>query len=496
MAEAARQTSGGLRLAASGGLGPAGEPFDLIVVGGGPAGLAAAVAALESGLTRVLLLEREDFLGGVLPQCVHDGFGLHLHGVSYTGPEYAQLWRERAEALGAVAVTGTTVLAIAGPREDRLLVVEAVGTRLGGRATLLSRSVVVATGCRERTRGQLGVPGTRPAGVLTAGTAQYMVNVKNQLPGDKVVVLGSGDIGLIMARRFKLEGADVRLVLGEEATGLLRNHIRCVRDFDIPIRYGWGVAYIHGYGRLKGVTVAPMDSSGGFDMTRRVYVRCNVLLIATGLIPEREILAGCSAGPSEGLFVCGNASSPHDLVDQVTQESLAAGRRAAEMVCAAAGTQPQSLSEQTLSLLEMTVTEPKGRADAGMPAGFEWAADAIVCTACPTGCIMRVDERGRVSGNACKLGRQFARAESSNPVRLFTGTVRVEGADARLLPVKTTAEVPRAKLMDVARACRRIHVQAPVALGQVVRTDIAGTGADLVATQTIGSALGLSGSGF
>lgn len=472
---------------------PAENPQDLIVVGGGPAGLAAAASARESGLSSVLVLERERFLGGVLPQCVHDGFGLHLHNQSFTGPEYAELWRSRAMSLGVTCATETTALSVTGPSDDGMFRVEAVGAPLGGHSFLRSRSVVVATGCRERTRGQLGVPGTRPAGVITAGTAQYMVNVQNQLPGDKVVIFGSGDIGLIMARRFMLEGADVRLILGQEATGLLRNHIRCVRDFAIPILYGWGLASIHGYGQLKGVTVAPLADDGSFDMAQRRYVRCNVLLVACGLIPEREILAGCKAGPSEGLFICGNASAPHDLVDQVTQEGLAAGRRAAEMVSAMVGVPTKPLTQQTLDLLDAMVTEPMGRVNEMLGPDSGGDGQVIVCTACPTGCVIQVDTRGRVSGSTCKLGREFARAELACPRRLFTGTVRIQGADARLLPVRTAAEVPRAMLMPVAHACRRILVQAPVLIGQVIQTNVAGTGTDLVASQTVERSIEVAG---
>lgn len=457
--------------------------FDVLVVGGGSAGLAAAVAAAECGAARVLVVEREDYLGGVLPQCVHDGFGLYLYGGSLTGPEYAQRWARRAYEAGVQVALAATVLSLAAlDAEGGLFAVDAVGASLGGRALLRARAVVCATGCRERTRGAMQIPGGRPAGVLTAGSAQYMVNVANQLPGDKVVILGSGDIGLIMARRMALEGAEVRMVLGQEATGLLRNHIRCIEDFGIPIRYGWGLASVHGYGQLQGVTVAPMGADGTLDMQCKEYVRCNVLLIACGLIPEREVLNGLDATRTPGLFVCGNANIAHDLVDQVTQEGLRAGAAAARFArTAVRGDAAVDLPADLARMERRAISEPKGRLSElrdGLPAGFA----RIVCTVCPTGCVMEASAQGEVRGNACERGREYALCELACPMRVFTGTVRVDGAGLPLLPVRTETAVPKDALLDVARACRRLQVAAPVRMGDVIAADVAGTGAALVAT--------------
>ncbi len=459
--------------------------FDVVAIGAGPAGMAAAVAARDCGASRVCVLEREEYAGGVLPQCVHDGFGLHLYGESLTGPEYAEAWRAQMRDAGAAVALSTTVLGVT--RNDAgLFCIDAVGLPLGGRAQVLSRSVVVATGCRERTRGQLMIPGTRPAGVLTAGAAQYMVNVQNQLPGDKVVILGSGDIGLIMARRLTLEGAEVRMVLGQKATGLLRNHVRCIRDFGIPIRYGWGLASIHGNGKLRGVTVAPAREDGSLDMARREYIRCNVLLVACGLIPEREIIDGLDAGEGEGLFVCGNANVPHDLADQVTQEGIRAGQAAAAFAVRVAGVAADAqLPAGLAKLARKRVVEPHGKVadalDADMPVG----TNLVACTVCPTGCIVAVDATGECSGNTCERGADFARAELARPMRLFTGTVKVAGARLPLVAVRTSAEVERTALLDVARACRHIVAAAPVSAGQVLAENVAGTGADIVATESM-----------
>ena len=455
---------------------------DVAVIGAGPAGLAAAVAARQAGAAQVLVLEREPRCGGVLHQCVHDGFGLHLYGRSLTGPEYAERWEEAVAECGARVARETTVVG-AGYETGRArpFRLEAVGAPLGGRATVRARAVVAATGCRERTRGQLGIPGTRPSGVMTAGAAQYLMNVANQLPGDKVVVLGSGDIGLIMARRLTLEGAEVRLVLGQKSTGLLRNHLRCIQDFSIPLREGWGVMAVHGAGTLKGVTVAPLLSDGTFDAARREYVRCNLLLLACGLVPEREALAGLAAD-TPGLFWCGNALEPHDLVDAVTQEGLLAGFSAARAAGAAG-----SLDRDTERLLGREVREPKGRG------GAMAAADGrrlLACTVCPAGCIVTVDEAGAVEGAGCPRGQEYARSELACPMRLFTGTARVEAGCAPLVPVRTAGEVPRDALRAVARAVRRVRATAPVRVGQVLHPDIAGTGAALVACASVPAAEG------
>lgn len=465
---------------------------DVAVIGAGPAGLAAAVAAREAGAERVVVLEREGHAGGVLPQCVHDGFGLHLYGEALTGSEYAARWEGAARAAGARLMFATTVLESSHDGGGGIAL-RAVGAPLGGAATVRARAVVAATGCRERTRGQLGIPGTRPSGVLTAGTAQYLMNVGNQLPGDKAVILGSGDIGLIMARRLTLEGAEVRLVLGQKSTGLLRNHLRCIQDFGIPLREGWGVASVHGLGTLKGVTVAPLRADGSFDMARREYVRCNLLLLACGLIPDREAWAGLAGGAEDaaaldaaqeaGLFVCGNARKPHDLADQVTQEGLAAGAAAARHAGFGG-----LLSDASARLAARVVREPKGRLSDLEGSGAE--GRVLACTVCPTGCVMRVRDGGEVSGAGCARGEAYARSELACPMRLYTGTVRLEGAARALMPVRTSKEVPLAAMRDVARACRRVRACAPVACGDILRRNVGGTGADLVACSSAAGAEG------
>lgn len=470
---------------ASGALGH--ESFDAIVIGAGSAGLAAAVALRGSGDFSVLVLEREPYVGGVLPQCVHDGFGLYCFGESLTGPEYAMRWQRMAQDAGAVIALRTTVLSVEeGP--DGGYIVDAVGQTLGGHARMHARAVICASGCRERSRGALQIPGGRPAGVYTAGTAQYMVNIADQMPGDKIVILGSGDIGLIMARRMTLEGAEVRLVLGQEATGLVRNHIRCIQDFRIPMRAGWGVVKVHGFGQLQAVTVAPLEGDGGFDMERAEYVRCNALLLACGLIPEREVLAKLDAGTEHpGLFLAGNANVPHDLVDQVTREGLELGVEAARYIGACGGPAAHPLPDALALIVRREIAEPKGRMNE-LYAGLGEGQRRVVCTGCPTGCAMTIDADGSVRGNGCPAGLANASSELACPKRIFTGTVRVDGDGLQpmLLPVRTSSAVPLSRQMDVARACRRIRPSLPIAVGDAVACDVAGTGADLIATGSLG----------
>lgn len=471
------------------------EQVDVLVVGAGPAGLAAAYAARLAGAS-VLVVEREAFAGGVLPQCVHDGFGQHLYGVSLTGPEYVARWEKMACDAGVQFWFSTTVFSV--KTSKHCFSVQLVGAAAGGALEVQARAVVVATGCRERTRGELNIPGSRPFGVMTAGTAQYMMNVRNQLPGDKVVILGSGDIGLIMARRLSLEGADVRMVLGAEGTGLLRNHIRCIQDFNIPYREGWGVVSVSGNGKLHGVTIAPLDNEGQFAHRQREYIRCNVLLLACGLIPEREILSSfdLSEGTikdkkgvhdksgAHGIFICGNAERPHDLVDQVTQEALQAGLQAAAhaLGCSAEKSIP-AFPKEAREHLSAQISEPKGSVrDVEVREGMQ----AIPCTVCPTGCIVYVrnegDKAGECEGNACARGVDYARAELANPKRIFTGTVRVDACEHPLVPVRTSGEVVRDALLDVAREVKRLRLRAPVCVGDVICENIAGTGVKLIAT--------------
>ncbi|MEE8682221.1 MAG: FAD-dependent oxidoreductase [Olsenella sp.] len=315
-----------------------------VVVGGGPAGLAAAISAYDAGLKDIVVLEREDRLGGILNQCIHNGFGLHTFDEELTGPEYAQCYIDEAKKRGIECLLECTVIDIS---HDR--VVTAVSPELG-LIQIEAGSVILAMGCRERPRGALNIPGTRPAGIYTAGCAQHLVNIEGVLPGREVVILGSGDIGLIMARRLTLEGAHVQVVaeLMPYSGGLKRNIVQCLDDFGIPLKLSHTVVKIEGDKRVEGVWIAEVDEHLKPIPGTEEHYTCDTLLLSCGLIPENELsqkagvaLSPVTKGPVvneqletdvPGVFACGNVLHVHDLVDYVSEEASAAGRHAAAYV--------------------------------------------------------------------------------------------------------------------------------------------------------------------
>lgn len=314
---------------------------ELVIIGGGPAGMSAAIAAYENGIRDILILERDERLGGILQQCIHNGFGLHRFGEELTGPEYAWRYEERVRELGIPFKLNTMVLDIS---EDKVIT---ASNPTDGIFTIEAKAVILAMGCRERSRGALNISGTRPAGVYSAGTAQKLVNMKGFMPGKKVVILGSGDIGLIMARRMSLEGAEVKAVceLMPYSGGLARNIEQCLNDFNIPLLLSHTVVKIHGKKRVEGVTIAKVDEKGKPINETMQFIECDTLLLSVGLIPENEltksagidinkITNGASVTQSRetsipGVFACGNVLHVHDLVDYVSEEAEIAGRNAA-----------------------------------------------------------------------------------------------------------------------------------------------------------------------
>ncbi|MBQ3063944.1 MAG: FAD-dependent oxidoreductase [Clostridia bacterium] len=384
---------------------------DIVVVGGGPAGMAAAVAAYDAGVTDVVILDREDSVGGILRQCIHNGFGLHKLGRELTGPEYADVYRAEVEKRGIKVYLETTVTAVT---PDRVV----TARNREGILKIKAGAVVLAMGCRERSRGALNISGTRPAGVYSAGTAQKLINCEGYMVGRRVVILGSGDIGLIMARRMSFEGAKVEAVLEimPYSGGLTRNIVQCLEDYDIPLYLSTTVAEIHGRERVTGVTIAEVDERRQVKEETKRYIPCDTVLLSCGLIPENELTraAGIPIDPVTsgalvdenretavpGIFACGNVLQVHDLVDYVSDEAEIAGLGAADFV---KGVGPAGNTVETKAghgvryvlpqrvhtdkgadvALFMRVTEPFGRVRFTVKSGDAVLATAVRLKAAP-----------------------------------------------------------------------------------------------------------------
>jgi NADPH-dependent 2,4-dienoyl-CoA reductase/sulfur reductase-like enzyme len=307
---------------------------ELVIVGGGPAGMGSAVAAYENGVKDILLLERDQYLGGILNQCVHTGFGLEYFKEQLTGPEYADRFIKKIKNISGIEVSlKSFVVHLTGDKTLTYI-------KPGMLETVKAKAVIMATGCREKTREMVHIAGTRPAGIFSAGLAQKLINIEGLLPGKEVVIVGSGDIGLIMARRFILEGAKVKAVveIQKQTRGLVRNVVQCIEDFDIPMYFNHKISMIRGKNRVEMVDVVKVDDNFNEIADSKFQIKCDTVLISVGLIPENELIemAGVQRSgelnktSADGVFVCGNSFKVYDVVDSVSKDSALAGHMAAE----------------------------------------------------------------------------------------------------------------------------------------------------------------------
>ena len=467
------------------------ENRELVIIGAGPAGLAAAAEAVRQGVSDILLLERNPVPGGILCQCIHDGFGVERFGTSLTGPEYIGRFLPVLHAPGVTLLTGAMALRL----EKGPAVTYADATSLH---TVRAGAVILATGCRERTRGAIRIPGTRPSGVYTAGVVQHLTNVDNVLVGKRAVILGSGDIGLIMARRLTLEGMEIVCVLEKlpYCSGLARNVRQCLMDYDIPLHLRTTVVELIGDHRLEAVVAAEVDGRGTEKPGTRRTIPCDTLILSVGLIPENELARGCgieldpdTGGAPQGGQVPVEAGAgvryvlPHLLPqgegallslrvqapgimqtvrvmrgeERIAQRSM---RRLspAEMIRlplpAITGTRP------------LTVELVQEERPQKLPEG------ELTCTVCPNGCVLTpvtgADGQLAITGALCKRGEAFGKSELTDPQRTLTTTVRVRGGTRPLLSVRTASPVQKGALRALARRLRDAEATAPVSAGQTV----------------------------
>ena len=472
------------------------DKFDVAVIGGGPAGLAAAVAASKHGAS-VLLIERETRLGGILKQCIHDGFGVIRYGEKLTGPQYAF---KEIQALKKTSVKSMLQAFVTNiERKGGRFLLTIVSSE--GISEIDTGSLVLATGCRERTAKQAAIFGTRPSGVLTAGSAQYYTNIMGMMPARRCVILGSGDIGLIMARRLTLEGAEVLGVYEAKNSpgGLARNIEQCLNDFDIPLHLEHTVTRLIGADRLKAVEVCKVDRNMAPIPGTDKIIECDALILSIGLIPENELaqMLGIPLDPQtrapvcdsnnmttvDGVFSCGNALKISDLADDVSASGELAGRSAAYFALGKSCPEDKPLGSasyadsHTASRAAPNFSDTAGR-------------KTMYCIICPTGCLLEVSmptvqSSLEIEGNKCKKGIDFAIKEMTNPTRTLTTTVRTTFPGTPVLPVRTDGEIPKNKIMQAMQELSHVVVSTKLNCGDTIIHNIAETGVRVISTSYI-----------
>ncbi|MCR5719904.1 MAG: FAD-dependent oxidoreductase [Lachnospiraceae bacterium] len=470
----------------------------LVVIGGGPAGMAAALKAYENGVKDILILERDNTLGGILNQCIHNGFGLHTFKEELTGPEYALRYVHMLKDTDIKYMLNTMVIDVTGrgDKDNELKDIKdaCVVTAMNGEMGLLkieAEAVVLAMGCREKTRGALNIPGFRPSGVFTAGCAQRYSNIEGLMCGKKVVIVGSGDIGLIMARRMVLEGAKVICVaeIMPYSGGLRRNIMQCLDDYDIPLYFRHTVTKIEGKDRLTGVVICEVgDDFAPIPGTKKHY-DCDTLLLSCGLIPENElsVAAGMELDPKtggpfvnkdfetpkRGIFACGNVLHVHDLVDNVSKESVLAGEGAAKLIL-----------EGVKDWGEVQELKLPAKSQNTIPKDFDKTRQ-VICIRCPRGCLVTADKKEDgtldITGNSCPMGFEFATNEMTAPKRTVTSFVSIKGKK-NPVPVKTKGEIPKSSVFECMKTIKAVELDREVKVGDVIIENVAGTGIDVVAT--------------